>query len=292
VACGGSSSTTSPSGSTTSTAAGTLTFKVDGGSTITSTGPVATLQNGILSIGGGISGDILGMALTPTSAGTGTYTFSPTSPSNATLSVGNPAQGFQAGVGFGSGSIVITSLTSTSVAGTFSFTMTAVGGTATKSVTNGVFNLTLTTAAPLPTTQSDSVMSATVDGVAWTSSVTRRATLLNNFMTLTGQDTNGRVITLVIPFTQTALIPPLPSMVFSLNNGSANQPTVSMVLGVFNWDNLHAGATGSLTITGVTSTRVTGTFQVGLINFQLGTAPSQPNSNITNGKFDMSLERF
>jgi hypothetical protein len=169
--------------------------------------------------------------------------------------------------------------------------MPPTGGTGTsRSVTEGQFNLNLTTTTPPPTTNSDSTISATVDGAAWSGSVTRRATLQNNFLTLTGQDQNGRVITIVVPFTSTTLIPPSPTSILSLNVGAINGGIVTMVMGTLNWDNAHAGATGSLTITAISQTRVTGTFQVGLI--ASGLNPNPTNSNITNGKFDMTLERF
>ncbi len=293
VACGnGSTSPTAPTQVSNSSGLGTLTFKVDGGSTVTSTAPTATLAGGILSIGGGVTGTVLGFALTPTAGGTGTYTLGALSPANASLLIGNPAAGWQAGVGIGSGTITISSLTSTTVSGTFSFSVAPVQGTGasgTKSVTDGAFNLSLTTQTP-PPASADTSITATVDGVAWSSSVSRRATLQNNFLTLTGQDTNGRVITFVLPFTSTVLIPPSPASVYSLNVGTANQPIVTMVLGAQNWDNSHTGATGSLTITGITQTRVTGTFQVGLVPSFLNQV--QTPSQITNGKFDMALERF
>jgi hypothetical protein len=64
-----------------------------------------------------------------------------------------------------------------------------------------------------------------------------------------------------------------------------------MVLGSQNWDNGHAGGDGSLTLTSISTTRVTGTFTVTLVSNPLNVVPL-PTVRITNGQFDMALERF
>src|SRR6185295_14492342 len=135
IACGGGNSgptAPSPSPSTGTPPAPTgaaLTFKVDGVSE-SATSVTAGLANGILSIGGTDSSraTTLSFALTPTAAGTGTYTLGALSAANAQVLIGNPAAGWQAAVGIGSGTITITSLTSTAASGTFSFSLAAVAG--------------------------------------------------------------------------------------------------------------------------------------------------------------------
>jgi hypothetical protein len=253
----------------------------------------AGFANGVLSIGGTDSSraTTLSFALTPTAAGTGTYALGPLSAANAQVLIGNPAAGWQAAVGIGSGTITINSLTSTAASGTFSFSLLAVAGsgaTGTKSITEGAFNVTLTS-GPSPTpTPSGSTISAVVDGVPWTSSLTRRATLNNNFLTLTGQDTNFRVITIVVPVSSNLSVPPSQPPTILLN-GTAG--LVTMVLGAQNWDNGHLGGGGTLTLTGVSQTRVTGTFTATLV---LSGSNASPGSfaQLTSGQFDMALERF
>jgi hypothetical protein len=59
--------------------------------------------------------------------------------------MGNPAAGWTAAVGTGSGSITLTTLTSAGASGTFTFNLVAVpntGATGTKAITEGVFNVT------------------------------------------------------------------------------------------------------------------------------------------------------
>ena len=122
-----------------------LSFKIDG-SLLTATSVTATFTNGILAIGGGdvSKQTILGFAVTPSSAGAGTYTLGPLSSANALLQLGNPVLGWDAAVGIGSGTIVVSAISSTSASGTFSFNLIALPNTAatgTKAITEGVFNV-------------------------------------------------------------------------------------------------------------------------------------------------------
>jgi hypothetical protein len=127
--------------------------------------------------------------------------------------------------------------------------------------------------------------------VPWTSSLSRRATLTNNILTVTGQDTSFRVITLAVPFSAGLLVPPSQPPTISLDFTSAVHGTVTMVLGAQNWDNGHTGGAGSFTVTSVSTTRVTGTFTVTLVSNPINVTPV-PTAHLTNGQFDMALERF
>jgi hypothetical protein len=295
VACGGNTgSPTAPTPTTTTPSTGALlTFKVDGAAT-TATSVTAGYANGILSIGGTDSArsTTLSFALTPTTAGT--YTLGPTSAANAQVLIGNPAAGWQAAVGIGSGTITVSSLTSTAASGTFSFTLVAAGpgATGTKTITEGAFNVTFTTVPPAPPTPgSGSSLTAAIDGVPWSSSLSRRATLTNNILTITGQDTNFRVITLAVPLSAGLQVPPSPAPTISLDFIPGIHGVVTMVLGAQNWDNGHAGGAGSFTVTSISTTRVAGTFTVTLVSNPLNVVPV-PTAHLTNGQFDMTLERF
>lgn len=300
IACGGgNSSPTSPSppaGTPPAASGSALTFKVDGVSESASS-VTAGLANGILSIGGTDSSraTTLSFALTPTAAGTGTYTLGPLSAANAQVLIGNPAAGWQAAVGIGSGTITVTSLTSTAASGTFSFSLVAVPGSAaagTKSITEGTFNVTFTSVpAPAPTPSGGSTLSTLIDGVQWTSSLSRRATLTNNILAVTGQDTSFRVITFAVPLSAGLLVPPSSPPTISLDFTPAIHGTVTMVLGAQNWDNGHAGGAGSFTVTSISATRVTGTFTVTLVSNPINVV-AVPTAHLTNGQFDMALERF
>jgi hypothetical protein len=301
VACGGSSST-SPSAPSAgnSTPAPTssgpsLSFRLDG-NLVTATSVTAAFVNGIFTLGGGVpaSNITFSLGLTPTATQTGSYPLGPLSGTNALLQIGNPVQGWNGGVGIGSGSVTITNFTPTSASGTFTLNLAAVpgtGATGTKVITEGSFNVTFTAVpAPAPTTSASSI-SVSIDGVAWTSSLARRATLGNNLLTLTGQDANLRVITLVLPMSGALLIPPSPQTNISLTFSPTPFGVVSMVLGSQHWDNGFAGGVGTATITAISATRVTGTFTVTLVNNPINIVPVA-TANLTNGQFDMTLERF
>jgi hypothetical protein len=269
---------------------------VDGASA-TATSITAGYANGILSIGGTDSArnTTLSFALTPTASGAGTYTLGPLSAANAQILIGNPAAGWQAAVGIGSGTITINSLTSTTASGTFSFSLVAVpgsGATGTKTITEGAFNVTFTAVpAPTPTPSGGSTFTAVIDGVTWNSSLSRRATLTNNILAITGQDTNFRVITLAVPLSAGLVVPPSPAPTISLDFIAGIHGTVTMVLGAQNWDNGHSGGAGSFTVTAISTTHVTGNFTVTLVSNPLNAVPVA-TAHLTNGQFDMTLERF
>lgn len=303
VACGGGGGSspsptapTTPSGPQSPAANGSMTFKVDGAGR-SATSIVASFANGIMSVAGTDTSNAttLSFAIAPTAAGTGTYTLGPASAANAQILIGNPAASWQAAVGIGSGTITINSFTSTGASGTFSFSLAAVAGSGasgTKSITEGTFNVTFTAVTPpAPTPNGGSTFSVLIDGVQWTSSFSRRATLTANVLGITGQDTNGRVITLAIPLSGGLQIPPSPPATISLDFTPAIHGTVIMVLGAQNWDNGHAGGAGTVTITSISQTRVAGTFTVTLVNNPINVVPV-PTVHLTNGQFDMALERF
>jgi hypothetical protein len=101
---------------------------------------------GILAIGATDTARLVTLGFAVSGSQPGTYTMGPLSPTNALLQMGNPAQGWQAGVGSGSGSVIITTFTPTNAVGTFSFTMIPTAGsaaTANRSVTDGVFNVVI-----------------------------------------------------------------------------------------------------------------------------------------------------
>ena len=124
------------------------------------------------------------------------------------------------------------------------------------------------------------------------SALSRRATLTNNILTITGQDTNFRVITIACPtWSAGLLVPPSPPATVTLDFTPGVHGVATMVLGAQNWDNGHDGGQGSFTVTSISATRVTGTFTVTLVNNPINAVPV-PTARLTNGTFDMALERF
>jgi Family of unknown function (DUF6252) len=149
AACGGSSTSatgTANSGGTTVTQLhGTMTASIDGSGWTAIAITTASYTNGILSIGGADgSSPIRSIGLALTTAGPGTFTIgSLPSAANAVLSIGiGPT--WTANAGGGTGTIIVTALSSTAASGTFLFTAVAAAGGAigTHVVTSGAFNIT------------------------------------------------------------------------------------------------------------------------------------------------------
>ena len=108
----------------------------------TATVAFATTTGGIVAVGGSTAaGDGIGFAFQ--GATTGTYTLGAATVHTANYTDSGAANVWAAGGPVGSGSIVVTTLTASRVAGTFSFqVVSSTGGTpATRSITQGSFDV-------------------------------------------------------------------------------------------------------------------------------------------------------
>jgi hypothetical protein len=154
AACGSSGSTTTgPTPVSVSSCAGgngatgSISAQINGVAWAAVCVKAATFFNGIVSFAGSdnltnvANAEVIGIATQ--AAGPGTFPISLSNGTNAQLTIG-ATQLWQANAVLGgSGTITLTTLTATGTSGTFSFDLIAVPpGTGTKSITNGVFNLT------------------------------------------------------------------------------------------------------------------------------------------------------
>jgi hypothetical protein len=156
-ACGGSS--TSPSGGIGSsgsntgiggsggTTVNTLTASIDG-TPFTATTIAALVRNNILSVAGtAVSGSTTTTLSIATTARVGTQVVAPGTGVNSNYQVvsGTNTAGWLASDNFGSGTVTVTTLTTTRAAGSFSFILSNASGTALgpKNVTVGVFDVTI-----------------------------------------------------------------------------------------------------------------------------------------------------
>jgi hypothetical protein len=155
AACGSSSSTTTgptpvppvsscPGGNG---ATGSISAQINGVSWAAVCVKAATFFNGIVSFAGSdnvtnvANAEVIGIATQ--AGGPGTFPISLSNGANAQLTIGGTQLWEANAVLGGSGTITLTTLTATGTSGTFSFDLIAVPpGTGTKSITNGVFNLT------------------------------------------------------------------------------------------------------------------------------------------------------
>jgi Family of unknown function (DUF6252) len=277
---GGGSTTPTPGGTTPN---GTLSATIDGVPWTATVSVQTQFNNGILSFAGGDNRQTLSIAVTA-NRGTGTYVAGVVDPQNivvANLSTAGSAASWLSGPSLGTGSVTITSLTSTSASGTFTLTLApsaGSGATGNKALTNGVFNVTFTIPPTLPpgAGTTNGTISALVDGAPWRGAVTARAANTGGFLSLTGQDTDTRLITMALPASVG---------VHSLAFGSS--ANAFMTIGGQQWVTATPGGTGSVTITTLTSTRVTGTFTMGMQPAL--TNPGARPSQVTNGVFDLAF---
>jgi len=133
AACGGDDDPTGPV-----LTQGPLSARVDG-ATWTAATAFATNSGGFVAVGASnLAGEAIGFALQGST--TGTYTIGPSIPTNANLTIGTNV--WSAGPADGSGSIVITTLNATRVAGTFAFeVVSGTGSPAMRSITQGTFDI-------------------------------------------------------------------------------------------------------------------------------------------------------
>lgn len=286
VSCGGSSR--SPTGPGNPGSGGpaigvsTLTATIDGVPWTATGGTGGGFNNQILSVTGLDSRQTLLFGLNM-NRGLGTYVMTDTDPSaiNALLALTPSGMAWQAFGSFGSGTVTITTLTSTNAVGTFSFTLRGVpgtGATGTKSIVGGTFNVALTGQPPVPPSIVNGTISALVDGNAWRGASLARAFTVGPVLSVAGQDTDGRALTMAIVATGPGT--------YSLNHPNASNAV--MTLGGQQWFTAFVGGLGTVTITQFTSTRVAGTFALTL---QPSTVNMNPRAvDVTNGQFDIALQ--
>lgn len=274
-------SKTPPSGN--SSGRGSISAKIDGvqwNSVITSAGYTNV---GLVISGADNSNPTRSFGLGIAAISTGTFQITPQNPvGNATWTVGSAT--WQMNVSGGDGTITITSLTSTGASGTFSFTMVPLpntSATGTKTITDGVFNVTFSSPATIPAEASTTAaaITAQVNGATW-KGITVQATYQNQSLSITGFDPQVGQITLNI-YKVTG--PGTYSLAYLNSDGSSAIYADSTGQGS---NTFLPGGTGSVTITTLTSTEAAGTF-----SFDASSAGgSGGTTHVTSGYFDVSLK--
>jgi len=188
------------------------------------------------------------------------------------------------------GSITITSLTATQIAGTFNFTVA--GSSGTRTVTEGDFNAPITrigTVGAIPD-NAGSTFSVTLGGSAW------NAAFVQGSVTTSSQPGVGQTLVVAstnstrgVSITLTGVTGP---GTYALGNSGAvtRQMTVTNVTNPLSnmWSSIGAGASGSVIITSMTASRVKGTFSATLVPTPGSTTTG--NMVVTNGAFDVGLQ--
>lgn len=121
---------------------GSMTAKIDGGNWSASVAVAATYTGNILAIAG-TDGNGRTIGFATVASAPGTTSIATTVGANASLTIG--ANAWSAGSTIGSGTMVITALTTTGARGTFQFVLSPVassGATGTRNITEGTFDVT------------------------------------------------------------------------------------------------------------------------------------------------------
>jgi hypothetical protein len=181
-----------------------------------------------------------------------------------------------------SGTITLTTLSDTRATGTVSFVAQANAGGATgsRTVTDGSFDIPLTTngtVAPLPE-GSHNVVSATLAGEPFNGGTIARVGSLGTQLNASATDMTYTLSFALKGITAPGTYPigittPVPLLQVGTTAGAV-------------WSS-SAGATGSVTVTSLTATRVAGTFTATLSGTGVGGATG--SLEVTNGKFDIGL---
>ena len=292
--CGGGSGPTGPGpggGNTT----GAMTAKVDGQSwsspsSVTAVATVASAPglyviSGLQSSGGTAQAITLSLLGIP---GPGTYPLGVGSGvAGGTGIFAQASSGWATPLSGTAGTIALTTLTSTRIAGTFSFNADPTTGPASgvKVITNGTFDLPITTAVSSGTVANNLLnkITATIGGTPYNAaSVATQSTPAQIFGFASTTNTRG--------------------LSLSISGGVApgtypigTQGAVTTVIGVSSectpggpmactWSSALGGATGSVTITSIAGNRATGTFS-GTLPRLAGTGAT--TLTIANGTFDI-----
>jgi hypothetical protein len=182
------------------------------------------------------------------------------------------------------GSLTITALTTTRIAGTFSFAATPIGGgaTGTKTVSGGEFSVQLTPATsgtPLPENYGSRV-SATIAGAPWNAAFASGTHFAPNRVATVQAHNNARTFSI-------SLNEVTGPGTFALGGARVMSVAASTNTSSNSWHSSASGSSGSVTITSLTTTRMRGTFTA-----TLGPTPGTTTAGtivITNGSFDIGL---
>lgn len=280
--CGGGSSPTGPGGD--GGGGNRVTATIGGqaftGATILAN-PVSTVPGSLAFqatqvVGGSARSLAMYLAFIP---GPGTYPLGMnigTSP-GGTVTVVDGSTGYTTPLSGAAGSVTITSLTATRVAGTFTFTATATVGSATLTVTNGVFDVPLSSGYVVPTADlAGSTMTATINGTPQVGAT----------LTGLGGNTSTRVVgAMNLDYSISITMGPITAPGAGALTGftvPTRRITITRVGTAQSWGGV-GNDTGTLTITSLTPTRIAGTFSGTLAP----NAQTTGTLTVTNGTFDV-----
>jgi hypothetical protein len=252
---------------------GSFTALIDGIGFNGAYGLMATLTNGQLSISGSDDRHTLQLGVIGVQ-GPGTFAIDPLTPATAALAQNGTANAWFAGAGTGSGVITVISLTPTEVTGTFTVTLVpAVGAAALgpRTITSGLFSVPLGASIPVPPSVptdpappigTPAGLTMLIDGMEFHPAGGAHATrTAQGFVTIAGVDLQARAFGMAI----------LASAVGTYSFNPVGHNAIYSSSGQ-QWFTSRPGGGGSVTITSISTTGITGSFTATL-------APGATNTN-------------
>ena len=177
-----------------------------------------------------------------------------------------------------SGTVTVTTLTSTRIAGTFAFTAAnPLSPTSVKTVTNGSFDLTITGTPGTVLPNQGSSMSAQIAGAAWNGATIVMINSTSGVFAFGAQSVGGYSLN----FTLTSITGPGTYPLSTTGPGPSE--ALSAALGSTGWSSQFAGSTGSVVVTSLTNDRIKGTFSATL------TSSASGSLTIAGGAFDLGI---
>ncbi len=291
--CGGDSGPSDPGNGNGNGGGGPFTAKVDGASFASSAStqaPAVRIGTGVYSLSGtsidGLNIQSIAISLLNIN-GPGTYPLGAGGGvAGGTGIYANPTGGWGTALTGDAGTITLTKLTESEIAGTFAFTATtnSAGATGTKVITDGAFDLPLSPGGPVggvPDRNRNVVLAKFGDENFAGGTVTTVVTPGPILSIVAGNTRNSLAMSFINVAAPTVLDLAVDTAKFTASVGLLSDGTECC------WGTVGGAATGTVTVTSVTASRMAGTFSF-TIPVSSGTA-TEPLA-VTNGSFDVGFQ--
>ncbi len=186
------------------------------------------------------------------------------------------------------GTVTISTLTAARVAGTFNFVADAVSGgaTGTRAVTNGAFDLPITAGTTTPVDEKNRMkIAATIGGQSYNASTVVTSGVLGSIFVIGGNNTRHSITFGFSNLPGPGTYPLGGGVLASVQVGAPPGQPVTGPLCC--WNGTFAGSSGSVTVTTLTATRMTGSFTFNLQPGGAGAATAP--LTVANGTFDVGI---
>lgn len=180
------------------------------------------------------------------------------------------------------GTVTVTSVSSTRLRGTFSYTATPFSGNPTNNrvVSNGVFDMPITASGSVAVpAHIGSTFGGTLGGAPWNAATVVMVAAPSSGTLTVGASNTGQLINLIISGYNGV-------GVYAMNSGVARYMTVMTVGAIQSWGGSGPLASGTVSVTSATATRIKGTYDVTL---QASVVSPGAGTRTLTGAFDLGI---